>query len=65
MTMPTDTIPPHVRSWLYGVAVALGPVLVAYGVVADEAWPVWIALVGALLGNGVATAYRPTRVDEP
>lgn len=61
--MPTDTIPPAVRSWLYGIATALGPILGAYGVVADETWPLILALVAAVLGTGTAAAYRPTRVD--
>ena len=63
--MPTDTIPPHVRSWLYGIATCVGPLLIAYGVIDDQTWPIWLALVGAFLGTGTALAYRPTRVDDP
>lgn len=63
--MPTDTIPPHVRSWLYGLATTLGPLLIAYGVVDDQTWPIWLAIVGAVLGNGVALVHRPTREETP
>lgn len=61
--MPTDLIPPAVRTWLYAVTTAVGPLLIAYGVVDDQTWPIWLGLAGAFLGTGTALAYRPTRVD--
>lgn len=62
--MPTDLIPPAVRSWLYGIATCVGPLLIAYGVVDDQTWPLILAAVAAVLGTGTATVYRPTRVDQ-
>ena len=59
--MPTDLIPPAVRSWLYGVATAIGPLLIAYGVVDDQTWPLILAAVAAVLGTGVAYQHRPTK----
>ena len=56
-----ELIPPSVRSWLYGIATALIPLLSAYGVVSDQTAPLWIALAGAILATGTALAYRPTR----
>lgn len=57
----TELIPPPVRSWLYGIATALIPLLSAYGVIRDQTAPLWIALAGAVLATGTALAYRPTR----
>lgn len=57
----TELIPPPVRSWLYGIATALIPLLSAYGVISDQTAPLWIALAGAVLATGTALAYRPTR----
>lgn len=57
----TELIPPPVRSWLYGIATALIPLLTAYGVISDQTAPLWIALAGAILATGTALAYRPTR----
>lgn len=55
-------VPPAVRSWLYGIATAAAPLLGAYGIVADEVLPLWLALAAQLLATSTATAYRPTRI---
>lgn len=55
-------IPPAVRTWLYGVVLALIPLATAYGIVRDEDAPLWVALAGAVLSTGTALAYRPTRI---
>lgn len=36
------------RKWLYVVAVAVIPLLVAYGLVSKEAAPLWLDLIAAL-----------------
>lgn len=54
------------RAWLYRVASAVVPLLVAYGVVADSTAALWLGLVGALLGTGAATlaaVHTPARRD--
>lgn len=57
----TELIPPPVRSWLYGIATALIPLLSTYGIISEQTAPLWIALAGAILATGTALAYRPTR----
>lgn len=44
---------PRTRRWIYGIAVAAVPLLVAYGVIAESDAALWIGLAGALLGTGV------------
>ncbi|MGV4329038.1 phage holin [Trueperella pyogenes] len=58
---------PEVRTWLYGVSVALIPLLVTVGVLAGDVAQQVLSLVAAFLGlgnAGLATAYRPTRKPE-
>ena len=50
------TIPLSARRWIYGVATAVIPLLIAYGVVDDQTAPLWVALVAAVLVPGMATA---------
>lgn len=60
------TVPAEVRTWLYGVAVAVLAVLALYKVIEPEEVPVWTTVVEAILGvtaTGTAFAYRPTRPD--
>ncbi|MSS45920.1 hypothetical protein FYJ43_07690 [Cutibacterium sp. WCA-380-WT-3A] len=42
------------RRWLYGVATAAIPLLIAVGAISDEQAPLWVALIGAVLVPGVA-----------
>lgn len=54
------------RAWLYRVASATVPLLVAYGVVADSTAALWLGLAGALLGTGATTlaaVHTPARRD--
>lgn len=44
---------PKTRRWIYGIAIAAVPLLVAYGVVAESDAALWIGLAGAVLGTGV------------
>ena len=44
------------RRWIYGIAVVLIPLLVAYGAVDENIAPLWLAVVGAILVPGLALA---------
>lgn len=48
---------PTVRQWLYGVLTVAVPLLIAYGVLDAERAALWVALGGAVLGLGTATAH--------
>lgn len=50
---------PKVRAWLYGIALAVFPILVALGILAEEDAALWVALVGAVLVPGLALANVP------
>jgi len=50
-----DKIPQPVRAWLYRIGTAVVPILVFYGVLAENAAALWIGLLGAVLGFGQAT----------
>lgn len=52
----TQYLTPARRRWIYGIAIAVLPLLIAYGVVSKEDAPLWIALVGAVLVPGLAVA---------
>ena len=56
---------PKTRRWIYGIAIAAVPLLVAYGVIAESDAALWIGLAGAVLGTGVpALAAANTPTDE-
>lgn len=46
---------PTVRQRIYALAAAVIPLLVFYGVMTEAAAPLWLAAVGALLTNTLAT----------
>jgi hypothetical protein len=60
---PNRWIPdPAVRRWLYGVVVAMIPVLVLFGLISPESVQLWLNLAAAILGLGttaLATANTP------
>lgn len=59
-----DFISPRVRTYIYGLLGPIGLVLTFYNVVDRDALPLWVDLIGALLGgttNVTAFGYRPTR----
>lgn len=56
-----DILSPTVRSWLYGIALAVLPILVGYGILTEAEAPLWAALIGSVLVPGVAFANRPTK----
>lgn len=47
---------PTVRRYIYGLATAALPLLIAYGVISEEHAPLWLALIGAILIPGMAWA---------
>lgn len=57
----TPVVPARVRDYLYPIAFAALVLLGGYGIIGEEQVPLWIALAGAALGTGTATAYRPSR----
>lgn len=50
---------PAARGWIYRVLAAAAPIAVAYGVVSGEQAAMWVGLVGALAGTGLAAAHTP------
>lgn len=59
--MPWLTEP--VRAWIYRVLVALTVLAVAYGLIAEEEAAAWVAVITALVGNGLATLNTSTKID--
>lgn len=51
---------PGVRRWVYGVALAVVPLLTAYGLISETMAPLWISLVSAVLVPGLALANTPS-----
>jgi len=49
-------IPMETRRWIYGIALAGVPLLVALGILENEIAPLVIALVGAVIAPGLALA---------
>ena len=61
----TKILTPEVRTWFYGVSVAVIALLVALGLLDVDLDETILNLIAAILGlgnAGLATAYRPTRV---
>lgn len=50
---------PRARRWVYGIALAVVPILTAYGLVSEEHAPLWVSLVSAVLVPGLALANTP------
>ena len=52
------------RKWLYGIALTVVPLLVAYGIIEKSAAPLWIALIGSLLAPTLALTHLTPEEDE-
>ena len=52
---------PKTRTYLYGIGLAVLPLLVVAGIVTKDDAPLWVVLVGAILVPGTAYANRPTK----
>lgn len=50
-----------VRAWIYRVETALVPLLIAYGVASEQTLSLWVGLVGAVFGLGLAAANTSTK----
>lgn len=53
------------RKWLYGVALAAVPLLVAYGVISEASAPLWIAAVAAVLAPTLALTHLTPDLPPP
>lgn len=42
------------RRWIYGIALAVLPLLTFYGIISETAAPLWAAIVGAILVPSLA-----------
>lgn len=60
-----DWLTPVVRTWLYGVVLAVIALLGGYGLITDTIAPLWVALAAALLGQGTAMAHTPKTSSSP
>lgn len=61
-----DKIPQEVRAWLYRIGAAVVPLLVFYGVLAEDAASLWLGVLGAVLGFGqaaLAAVHTPTHPE--
>jgi len=54
----------HRRRWIYGISMALGPLLVFYGVVEESAWPLWVAVIQQVLVPAMALNFVPAGEEE-
>jgi hypothetical protein len=57
--LPDTLTDQRIRAYLYRVLVAAAPLLVLYGVATDSEVALWLAVGGAVLGNGVAAYNTP------
>ena len=53
----TRYLTPSRRRWIYGIAIAALPLLIAYGVLDDSTAAVWAAVLGAVLVPGLALGH--------
>lgn len=52
------------RARIYRVLLALQPLVVAYGLASSEQAAMWIAVVAAVLGTGLASVNTSTKTPE-
>lgn len=55
---------PAVRAWIYGVLAAAAPLAVVYGLLSEQEVALWLGVVSAALGNGLALLNTPNKKDE-
>lgn len=51
---------PSLRRYVYGIALAVMPLLTAYGIVSDTLAPLWVAVLSSVLVPGLALAHTPS-----
>ena len=54
-------IPAHIRRYVYAIALAAIPLLVAFGIIEESQAPLWVAFVGAVIAPTLALA----NISEP
>lgn len=54
---------PKLRAWVYGILIAASPLAVFYGLLSDQEVALWLGVASAALGNGLALANTPTKVE--
>lgn len=42
------------RRYIYGICLALGPLAVAYGIISENDWPLYVSLITAVAAPGLA-----------
>lgn len=50
---------PQMRRWVYGIALAVVPILTAYGLISEDLAPLWVSLLSAVLVPSLALANTP------
>lgn len=55
---------PQLRKYVYGLTVAAIPLLVVFGVIAEEQVQLWLALAAAALGFGSSALAAPNTPKE-
>lgn len=50
---------PARRRWIYGIAIPLGPLLGYYGLVNDQSWALWLAVLEQVLVPAMALRFVP------
>lgn len=53
-----------VRAWLYRVGLAVAALAGGYGLLTEDKAALWVGVLAAVLGNGLATAYTPREPRE-
>lgn len=56
---PISWLTPQIRAWLYGIVTAIVPILTIYGIIDQNAAPLWLALAASVLGTATAFAHTP------
>ena len=54
----------EVRKWVYGICLAVVPLLVLYGVIDEAAAPLWIAVIGAVVAPTLALSHLTPPVEK-
>lgn len=52
------------RKWIYGICLAVVPLLVLYGVIDEAAAPLWIAVIGAIVAPTLALTHLTPKEEE-
>lgn len=56
-------VPRSVRRWIYQVATAAVPLLVAYGIIDEQTAPLWVALAASVTATATAALHTPKGED--